>query len=50
MTWSEFKEYMDTQLTKQGISLDVDIEYIDISWPNVDDLSVTFENNMIAVT
>lgn len=33
MTWKEFKEYVDKELEKLGISEDVKIDYIDIIDP-----------------
>lgn len=35
MTWKEFKQHIDILLEKEGISEDMRIDYIDISWPTV---------------
>jgi Ni,Fe-hydrogenase III small subunit len=36
MTWNEFKNFVDEQLLEQGICDDLEIEYIDISTPDLD--------------
>ena len=35
MTWKEFKEYIDSEIKRKGITEDAKIEYIDISYPNL---------------
>lgn len=37
MTWQQFKAWVDAQLAEQGISEDVTIWYIDISFPEVEE-------------
>lgn len=34
MTWNEFKELVDSQLAEKGESGDIEIHYIDISYPD----------------
>ena len=34
MTWKEFKDFIDADLKKRGVSEDIEIGYIDISWPD----------------
>jgi hypothetical protein len=45
MTWAQFKEAVDKELEKMGMSQDVKIWYIDISFPESDD----FERGTLAV-
>lgn len=36
MTWKEFKEVIEEQMIQKGISEEVEIVYIDISYPCTD--------------
>ncbi len=38
MTWNEFKQHIDILLDKKGISRDSHIWYIDVSFPEVDEI------------
>lgn len=37
MTWKQFKDGVDKSLKEMGLSEDVEIEYMDFSWPEPDD-------------
>jgi len=41
MTWNEFKQYIDTELNKQDMHGNIQIGYIDISFPDLDHASTT---------
>ena len=50
MTWSEFRDEVDRILREKGISEDIPIWYIDISWPDAGDIKaermgVFFDSN-----
>lgn len=42
-TWKEFKELVEKQMKEKGISEDVILWYIDITFP--DDIDVYFQEN-----
>lgn len=46
MTWKQFKEAVDRQLSENGISEDEEIWYIDISFPQEDG----FEKDRLGVS
>ena len=45
MTWKEFREGIERRLKEEGISEEIEIEYIDFSWVNsVDMLCIGVED------
>jgi hypothetical protein len=43
MTWKEFKDMIDQHLASHDIGDDIDIWYIDISYPRPEQIEITAE-------
>lgn len=51
MTWKEFQETVNKQLKDLGADENVQLEYIDISWPEGDNVNVNIskETGLLAI-
>lgn len=46
MTWDEFKRAIDQQLEEKGIDGDIEIWYIDVAYPNDDEIDVGIDHGL----